>query len=285
MKDINKRVEKLKERTLSTLEFPKTHDRIYRTLQRLFNNANELNLRYNTPEYRITWRKALRRFLEGRPPRKKEDTSAGDALNWEWIIQCVKLKNRDVIIVSRDADYGLSLEGKGYANNWLAEEIKERTNKLRELIMVDRLSEALKLLSIPVTSEEITSERAIMHASSVTRESVIEDLISQSISELVDDDPISSLIAQTNADGWGCDTFDLSNIRYKTGVWTANVEFTFSGKQDDEKPWHGTQIVGNCAVTIDEEHLVSFHSIEAEIESDDDCMDPEDNSLDLPGPP
>jgi len=164
IQDAKKRVEKLKGRILSTLEKPKTHDRIYQTIQRLFNNGGNLNLRYDSPEYKQVWRRALRRFLEGRPPRKKEDTSAGDAVNWEWIVQCIKSSNRDVIIVSRDADYGLTLEGKGYANNWLTDEIKERVNQKRKLILVDRLSAALKLLDVKVTPEEISSERAIIKA-------------------------------------------------------------------------------------------------------------------------
>jgi len=90
IQDTKKRVEKLKVRILSTLEKPKTHDRIFQTIQRLFNNRGSLNLRHETPEYRQVWRRAVRRFLEGRPPRKKEDTSAGDAVNWDWIVQCIK---------------------------------------------------------------------------------------------------------------------------------------------------------------------------------------------------
>src|SRR6266404_3242511 len=115
--DVKKRVQNLKARILSTLESPQAKDRIYQTMQRLFSNQNNLNLRHDTPEYRTVWRKALRRFLEGRPPRKKDDTSAGDAVNWEWIVLCIENHNRDVVIVSRDADYGLTLDEKGYAIN------------------------------------------------------------------------------------------------------------------------------------------------------------------------
>jgi hypothetical protein len=153
--DVKKRVEGLKARILSTLEKPKTADQIYQTIQRLFSNVTPLNLRHDTPDYRLVWRKAIRRFLEGRPPRKKEDTSAGDSINWEWIIRCVEETNRDVIIVSRDADYGLTLDGKGYANNWLAEEIQDRVNQRRKLILVDRLSTALKLLDIKLPERKL----------------------------------------------------------------------------------------------------------------------------------
>ena len=114
------------------------------------------------PSSKQVWRRALRRFLEGRPPRKKEDTSAGDAINWEWIVHCMSTANRDVIIVSRDADYGLTYDNKGYANNWLTDEVKQRVNQQRKLTLVDRLAAALKLLDVKVTQAEITSERAII---------------------------------------------------------------------------------------------------------------------------
>ncbi len=276
MEEVKSRVEKLKERILSTLENPKTQDRIYQTMQRLFSKPSKLNLRHSTPEYTAVWRRALRRFLEGRPPRKKEDTSAGDAINWEWIVRCIEQTNRDVIIVSRDADYGLTLNGKGYANNWLAEEIKERVNQQRKLILVDRLSSALKLLDIKVTREEITSERAIIKSSRAQNEDEIEALVEDAIHNLLDEDHILSLIAETNALGWDCDAHDLENIRFKGGNWTADLAFSLSGEQDSAKPWHGDTIAGRCVVIIDKDKNVTFTKVEASLE--DDYEQPEDES-------
>jgi hypothetical protein len=280
--DAKKRVEKLKGRILSTLEKPKTHDRIYKTIQRLFNNPGNLNLRHDTPEYRQVWRRALRRFLEGRPPRKKEDTSAGDAVNWEWIVQCVKSTNRDVIIVSRDADYGLTLDGKGYANNWLTDEIKERVNQKRKLILVDRLSAALKLLDVKVTPEEISSERAIIKATTGAHESEIESLVGDALHGLLNGEEMSSLIARTNTFGWGCDTFDLEKAQLRDGVWTADVVFTFSGEQEDDKPWHGDTISGRCVVEIGRDKKITFSELEASLDSDEE---PEEHGPDDDGPP
>ena len=177
IKDVSSRIEKLKGRVLATLENPKTHDRIFKTIQRLLNKKSSLSLQYDTPEYRQILRRALRRFLEGRPPRKKEDTSAGDAINWEWIVHCIQKTNRDVIIVSRDADYGLTHNGKGYANNWLSDEVKERVNKNRKLILVDRLSAALKLLDVKVTPAEVSSERATINCPVFAHENEIESLV------------------------------------------------------------------------------------------------------------
>jgi len=268
IQDVKTRVEKLKGRTLSTLENPTTHDRIYQTLQRLFIRSGSLNLRRDTPEYKAIWRRALRRFLEGRPPRKKGDMSAGDSLNWEWIVHCVEVTNRDVIIVSRDADYGLLHDGRGYANNWLTEEIKQRVNQQRKLTLVDRLSAAFKFLSVPVTPAEITAEHTLIAPSRTPQEAEVEDLVTNSIDDLLDNDHISSLLAGTNAVGWGIDTFDVSNIRPAGGNRTATLEFTLTGDQLDGKTSCGTQISGLCTVVIDSDNHVSFCDISASMEDD-----------------
>lgn len=274
-----KRVERLRGRILSTLEKPKTHDRIYQTIQRLFSSPRNLNLRYDTPEYRQIWSRALRRFLEGRPPRKKEDTSAGDAVNWEWIVHCIKTTNRDAIIVSRDADYGLHLDGKGYANNWLTDEIQQRVNQQRKLILVDRLSTALKLLDVKVTPEEISSERSILKSNSSVHDDEIESLVAGALYELLCGEEISPLLASTNASGWDLDTFDIDNARLEGGIWTADVAFSFNGDQEPEKSWHGNSIAGRCVVEIDRHKKVAISELEAHVESGCEPEEPMPDSM------
>lgn len=272
IQDVKKRVDKMKGRILSTMENPITHDRIYQTTQRLFNSAGDLNLHRDTSEYKAVWRRALRRFLEGKPPRKKDDTSAGDAINWEWIIHCIRKTNRDVIIVSRDADYGLTLDGKGYANNWLTEEVKERANKQRKLILVDRLSAALKLLDVKVTPAEITAERAIIKSTAPPRNQEVDNLIDVAIHGLLNGEEMSSLIAETNTCGWSCNGYSVDHIDFKDGAWTAPVSFSFSGEQEDDKPWCGDTISGRCIVEIDQEKNITVSEFEAEVEKDYDPM-------------
>jgi hypothetical protein len=268
--DVKARVEKLKTRILSTLENPKTQDRIYQTTQRLFNNPGNLNLRCDTTEYKRVWRKALRRFLEGKPPRKAEDTSAGDAINWEWIIRCIEETNRDVIIVSRDADYGLTHDGKGYANNWLAEEVKNRVNKQRKLILVDRLSAALKLLDLKVTPAEITSERETIKRKVSAHTGEIESAVSDALNDLMNGEELASLIARTNAFGWMCDEYVLGDVEFKDGKWAVDVSFSFTGDQDEDKPWHGDRISGQCIAEIDDERQVTLTNVEARLQDDFD---------------
>ena len=96
------------------------------------------------------------------PPRKRNDTSIGDAINWEWIVQCSIDSGRDVIMVSRDSDYGLSYKDKWYVNDWLKQEIKERVSRRRNITLTGKLSEALKLVNVKVTKEMEEAEAEII---------------------------------------------------------------------------------------------------------------------------
>lgn len=138
----------LKDRLNKVLENPIANDKVYQTLQRLFKNKDsELNLhKDNNKKYRIR-KLAFKRFFLGYPPRKKSDTSIGDALNWEWIINCCSLKNKNVIIVSRDLDYGIHFDNKSLINDFLNQEFKDRVSNRISVTLTNKLSYAFKGLS------------------------------------------------------------------------------------------------------------------------------------------
>ena len=98
----------------------------------------------------------------GYPPRKKNDTSIGDAINWEWIVHVCKEQNANAIIVSRDGDYGVSYNDKSYINDWLSAEFKERVNKMKSVTLYDSLSSALKDLKVRITKAEEEEERRMI---------------------------------------------------------------------------------------------------------------------------
>jgi len=90
----------------------------------------------------------------------------GDSFNWEWILHCIKAQNRDVVIVSRDRDFGhIAKDGVGYVNDWLAHEVRYRINKRRRIFLVDRLTRGLKLLEVNVTEAEKEVEEVIVQRS------------------------------------------------------------------------------------------------------------------------
>ena len=159
--DTKKRVNELKERIMRIYKTPALHDPVYKVVQRLFADHTELNLHRDHPFRKTVKRLAFRRYLLGYPPRKKDDTSAGDAFNWEWMVKCVTDTNRNLIIVSRDADYGITVDGISFANDALSQELKERVNIQRKITLCDRLSLALKALKVDVTKEESDQDSEI----------------------------------------------------------------------------------------------------------------------------
>lgn len=164
MKEAEKRVKALKAKLTKALEEPSRYDPVYQACQRLFHKADSLALTREDKIRHVIRRKAFRRFLHGCPPRKKNDTSIGDAINWEWMIHCAQKQNAELVIVTRDADYGLHFENKSYINDHLKQEFAERVSKKRSLLLYSRLSEALKHFSVPVSAKEETAESEIVES-------------------------------------------------------------------------------------------------------------------------
>lgn len=158
-KEIVSQLARLKKRTESVLNNPSKTDPVYRVLQRLFKNKSKFNLsRENKDRFAIR-RLARKRFMLGYPPRKSNDISLGDAINWEWIIQCAVDSKKDIVIVSRDSDYGISYSKKSIINDWLLQEFKSRVSKKKKLILTDSLSEAFKLSGITIPRKEKEEEK------------------------------------------------------------------------------------------------------------------------------
>jgi hypothetical protein len=159
---ISSQQKKIKERIGRLLENPGTQDKVFQTLQRVFKTASDFNLhRENKKRYAVR-KLALKRFYLGYPPRKKEDNSIGDAINWEWIIDCAQRTEKHIILVTRDNDFGINLGDSSYLNDWLKIEFKERISQKRKIILTDKLSSAFKLVKIPVTNEMIEEEATVI---------------------------------------------------------------------------------------------------------------------------
>lgn len=161
-KTITTQQAKLKKRIASILDKPNLSDPVFKVLSRVFRNKSDYNLGRDK-KIRFTVRHlARKRFILGYPPRKQNDTSIGDAVNWEWIVQCAKTSGKDIIIVSRDSDYGCNYDGQFHLNDWLRLEFKERFSQKRRIVLTDRLAGAFKLVAVPVSAEAEAEEMAIV---------------------------------------------------------------------------------------------------------------------------
>jgi len=167
-KKINNHIKKLKDRLNNVLENPVKYDKVYKVLQRIFSKEQDIDL-YRKHEKRYEVRElAHKRFVLGYPPRKNNDTSIGDAINWEWLIYVAKEKNADIWIVSRDGDFGETQDNKGFLNDWLKQEFRQRINKQRKIILCPMLSLALREFEILVTPEEEKEEERIIEAEAIS---------------------------------------------------------------------------------------------------------------------
>lgn len=165
LKAAGDRVKTLKAKMKAVLEDPSSNDPVYKVCQRVFHAETPLVLTRENKIRHTIRRRAFRRFMHGCPPRKRNDTSMGDSFNWEWMIECAKNESAELVIVSRDADYGVLFEDKAYINDHLKQEFGERVSRRRKILLYTKLSEALKHFKIPVTPQEAKEEESIIKAS------------------------------------------------------------------------------------------------------------------------
>jgi hypothetical protein len=159
-KDIINQQKKLKEKIEEILKNP-VQDAVYKCLDKVFKHKSEINLDRDS-KIRFTIRNlAKKRFILGYPPRKREDNSIGDAINWEWIIKCAQITGKNIILVTRDTDFGAIDETDSYLNDWLKQEFKQRVGTRRKFVLTDKLSKAFQLLQIPVSKEMIEEEQKV----------------------------------------------------------------------------------------------------------------------------
>lgn len=147
----------IKEETLNFIKEP-TSDSTLTRINKLFSLDHDLYLTEKNEYFNDIFDRAKKRFLMNKPPRKSSDTSLGDSLNWEWIIECSKNMNKNVIIVAKDSDFGIIDKSKGIINDWLKEEFYNRTGKDKNITLTPILSEAYELAEIPVSEQERKEE-------------------------------------------------------------------------------------------------------------------------------
>ena len=135
-------------------------DPVYVGLKKLFKHDSPLNLTIENEHRHQIRRLARQRWIMGYPPRKPQDNSIGDAINWEWIVYCARAHpEHDIMIVSRDQDFGSIYAGEGYLNDWLAQEFKERVSRIGSIVLAARLTDAFRELGVRVTKKSKREEQ------------------------------------------------------------------------------------------------------------------------------
>jgi hypothetical protein len=154
-----------KQRVALILAEPSRYDPVYRGLNPIFSHNGALNLK-RPDEQRFEVRElAEKRSALGYPPKKPNDNSLGDALNWEWLIKCAQRSEAaNVLIVSRDGDYGITQGENVILNDWLKAEFVARVKPARKIELTNKLTVALKKLAEAVTPEDEAAETSVIQA-------------------------------------------------------------------------------------------------------------------------
>lgn len=160
--EIAKQQKKVNEKIRKILHNPSRNDPVYQSLQRIFKYKSPYNLDRKDKRRFDIRDLAYKRFLLGYPPRKNKDNSYGDAIHWEWIVQCSIDSKKDIVIVTRDGDFGIIDNKSVHLNDWLMQEFKERVSKQRKIKLVSSLSEGLKIIHAKITTDMEEEERRII---------------------------------------------------------------------------------------------------------------------------
>jgi hypothetical protein len=148
---------------------PELHDPVYQAVHSILAKPSDLILGQENDRCDEIHNLARKRWHLGYPPRKGRDTSIGDAVNWEWIIDCAKRKGGHVIIVSRDGDYGYVYGKDLYVNDWLQKEYRERIGQCSKIVLTNAITTALSIMGMQVPPEVKKAEQdLIIELSSVT---------------------------------------------------------------------------------------------------------------------
>jgi hypothetical protein len=175
--EVENQQQKLKVQIERILKNPNQFDPVYKSLQKIFTNKSAINLNRDN-KIRFSIRNlAKKRFVLGYPPRKNDDNSIGDSINWEWIIKCAEITGKHIIIVTRDTDFGAISENESYLNDWLKQEFKQRISQKRKIILTNKLSMAFKLVEIPVSKEMIEEEKSIIKDSFASSQKRLQEAI------------------------------------------------------------------------------------------------------------
>jgi hypothetical protein len=284
-KDMEKGVQELRSKLQQILQEPTAYDQVYKTLEQIFSKSDELSLTEGSSEQKQIVESAHHRFTLGYPPRKKGDSSIGDAINWEWIIYLARLKKADVYLVSRDGDFGVELEQKYYLNDFLKDEFTRRVDEAVTIYFTGKLSDALKKFEVPVSQPQERAEVALMTRTRSVRaakrlgsyiqylntlnEQALQHEVDSRIADthyrLIDDELICSLMAETNACDWYLDDYEILNIEVEDESATVSISFHATGESDLDRPYCGDEISGTAQAQIDEFGDVSYTKVEADV--------------------
>ena len=78
------------------------------------------------------------------------------------MIECAINKKAEIVLLTRDSDFGSTVEKNHFLNGFLRQEFSERVSRKRNVYLCRYIFEALKHLGIRVTEQEALEEREVV---------------------------------------------------------------------------------------------------------------------------
>jgi hypothetical protein len=99
--------------------------------------------------------------------------------------------------------------------------------------------------------------------------------VSDSLLDICNTNEVAGEMAMTNALGWGVDVFDVLDVEVEDDEIQARVEYQLCCDQEEDKPWHGTEISGEVTVVFRPDGSVHYRNITTKRDLGEPDFDPE----------
>ena len=266
------------------------HDPVLQSIVDLFDNAVADP---PPPEKHAELRQEAKRRREAKIPpgymdsKKDGQRADGDYILWWEILEHARVSNRPMILVTSDLkeDWWEIHSGKrvGPRRELLQEAYRvtgQRVVILSTELFVERVAQRKgKELSQAILFE-IQGVASHRHSAPDDERSKLERIVVDALDalthDLIQEDPISSLIAETNASSFSADEIEVTKMG-DLDLESAELEFEatiqFTGDQDEERMWYGDTISVTIQGTIGfdgSEWVIRDYDVHGDIDAPED---------------
>jgi hypothetical protein len=134
-------------------------DEVWKVVRLIADHHGDLALTSANPEYDMHVERARERLELGNPPQKTRGDALGDSLNWEWSLTVCAVQKANLLILTKDGDYGNVKRGDDYMpNSFLMDEFHRRVGGDRQLIVTSHTTRALEIVGEQVTEKQKQEE-------------------------------------------------------------------------------------------------------------------------------
>lgn len=241
----------LEEKFKKTYIDPENSDDVYIKLEEVFRHESQYILENQSDLSEQIINLAKKRFDLGSPPRKDKDNSIGDAVNWEWILECAKNSEKSIIIVSRDSDYGRIFDKKPYINDFLAHEFYQKQKGDSKIILTNLLTDAFKYVQIPITDDMVKEEQNIISNKNIVdlmnanamRDALetLQNSLNTRLWQASDNNTWADALTKIRNTSFDSPSFDLINYQFPSWQKTINENINLKAKNQSEIEEHSTK--------------------------------------------